>query len=71
MEILTFCPSVDWKIQTIGFFVKSYPNVSSLHLIPFPTPSHIHQIIGEAVAGEVVEIGPGVTRFHKGQCVMG
>ncbi|MCB0177766.1 MAG: NADP-dependent oxidoreductase [Anaerolineae bacterium] len=47
----------DWKMRQ-GFFKKFYP-------LSFP------YIPGSAIAGVVEAVGPGVTRFQKGQAVFG
>lgn len=48
---------VDWKIKYLG---DDYP---LLHQYPF--------IIGSDCAGEVIDVGPDVTRFKKGDRVTG
>ena len=48
---------VDWIVQTIGSLIYAW----------LSRPA----VLGEDVAGEVVAIGPGVTRFHVGDRVLG
>ncbi|KIY44900.1 putative zinc binding dehydrogenase [Fistulina hepatica ATCC 64428] len=48
---------MDWKIQAFG--------------ANFPIPKKYPAIIGADVAGEIYEVGEGVTRFKKGDRVIG